>query len=384
MSLLVAQAALSLVLLVGATLFLQSLRNIEAHPLGYEPDRIVFAAASTRGATLEEPAMLALEQRLLAAAQATPGVTHATLAASVPFWSNEGRALFVPGVDSINRRGTFIMQAGSPQYFQTMGTRILQGRPFDETDQPGGPMVVVVSEGMARALWGAENPLGRCVRINADTAPCSTVIGVAEEARIRSLLSDREFTYYVPAAQVGQPLYLQYLARVSGNPTDFVEPLRRSLQAELPGAAYVRVFELASLVDPSRRSWKFGAVLFAAFGALALVIAAIGLYSLISYEVAQRTRDLGVRIALGAPGPRIVRLVVADGLGLVAVGVAIGTAIIFLLGPLFDPLLYDQATRDPVVLTGAAMALFVVGLAAVASPALRAARVDPGIALRGD
>jgi predicted permease len=382
--LLLAQAALSLVLLVGAALFVQSMRNIDAYPLGYDPDRILFATGNTRGVRLDSAHAMALNDRLLAAAQSTPGVTHAALAASIPFWSNEGRGLFVPGVDSVSRRGTFIMQAGTPDYFRTMGTRILQGRAFDDTDRAGGPRVVVVSEGMSRVLWQGEAPLGRCIRIGSDTAPCTTVIGVAEEARIRSLLDDREFAYYVPAAQLGEPLYMQVLVRVTGAVEEVGEALRARLQAELPAPAYIRVIPMTSLVDPSRRSWRFGAVMFVAFGVLALVIAAVGLYSMIAYDVAQRTRDLGVRIALGARAGQIVRLVVTRGVALVAAGIVVGTAIALWLAPRFDPLLYGQTARDPAIIGAAAVALIAVGLAAAALPAFRAARVDPAIALRAD
>src|SRR5690606_893626 len=127
-------------------------------------------------------------------------------------------------------------------YFETMGTRVLQGRAFDETDRAGSPPVVVVSEGMARALWASGDPLGRCIKIGSRDAPCSTVIGVAEEARLRSLLGDREYAYYLPAAQLPDPLPMQVLVRTTGSPADLAEPLRRRLQAEMPGAAYVRVF----------------------------------------------------------------------------------------------------------------------------------------------
>jgi putative ABC transport system permease protein len=200
-TLLVLQAALSVLLLVGAGLFVRSLMNARGMRMGYDVDRIVLATVQMRGLQLDSARASALGARLLGAAQSMPGVSHAALAASVPFWSNEGRGLWVPGVDSISRRGRFILQIATPDYFATMGTRILRGRPFGEEDRLSAPRVVVVSEGMARTLWPREDALGKCVHVGGQAAPCATVVGVAEEVRLRQLVDPREFSYYLPAAQ---------------------------------------------------------------------------------------------------------------------------------------------------------------------------------------
>ncbi len=383
-ALLVFQATLSVVLLVGAGLFVRSLQKVHGFRLGYDADRIVFLGANLRGVTLTPAEQRALTDRMLLAAREVPGVTHVTLAASVPFWSNEGRGLWVPGVDSIRRRGRFILQAGSPDYFATMGTRILRGRAFDATDRAGSPPVVVVSEGMARAIWPVEEALGKCVRIGADTAPCSTVIGIAEEMRVRTLTEAREYTYYVPTEQFDGSVDFQMFARVQGNVADYVETLRRRLQREMPGAAYAGAMPLSRLIDPQRRSWEFGATMFVAFGGLALVLAAIGLYSLIAYDVAQRTQELGVRLALGASVSDVMQLVISSGLRLVAVGLVLGGALAFRGSQAMEGLMFQQSPRDPLVFGLVTMVLLVVALAASLGPALRAARVDPNVALRGD
>jgi len=380
--LLVFQATLSVVLLVGAGLFMRSLQNVREHRLGYDVEPVLFAAANPRGERLSDPERIALADRMLAAAQAMPGVTHASLSISVPFWSNEGRGLWVPGVDSVRKLGRFILQAGSPDYFATMGTRILRGRPFLESDRANTPRVVVVSEGMAQTLWPGREALGQCVKIGSDTMPCSTVVGVAEEMRVRNLAEAREYTYFLPIAQYDSPPDPQLFARIRGRTAEQAEPLRRALQPLMPGAAYVNVVPLSRLVDPNLRSWRFGATMFVAFGGLALVLAAIGLYSMIAYDVAQRTRELGVRIALGSSVGRVVRLIVTGGLRLVAVGVVTGTVLAFWGSRWMETLMFRQSTRDPFVFGAVAVLLLAVSGAASMVPAWRAARVDPNVALR--
>jgi putative ABC transport system permease protein len=382
--LLVLQCALSMVLLVGAGLFVRSLGHVEDFRLGYDVESVVYAQVNGRGYRPTPAEQVSLNQRMQDAARSLPGVTHVALAATVPFWSNEGRGLWVPGVDSVSMRGRFMLQAATDEYFATMGTRIVRGRAFDTRDREGTPRVIVVSEGMARVLWPGREAIGECVRISEPDAPCNTVIGVAEEARLRQLNDAREYSYYIPAWQYDNPMEPQLLVRVSGGAGPMVETVRRRLQQEMPGSAYVQAMPLSDLVDPSLRSWRMGATLFVAFGGLALVLAAIGLYSMIAYDVAQRSRDLGVRLALGARESGILGLVVMRGLRLVVVGLVIGGVIAFMLAPKIEPLMFSQSARDPVVLGVVAALLVVVGVVATLVPGVRASRVDPAVTLRSD
>ena len=383
-ALLVFQAALSVVLLVGAGLFVRSLQNVQGFRLGYDVEPVLFLSANARGERMDEAQQRALVLRMLETAQSMPGVTSAALAASVPFWSNEGRGLWVAGIDTVRNLGNFVMQAGTADYFRTMGTRIVRGRPFDDTDGETTQRVVVVSEGMARALWPGQDAIGQCIRISERDAPCTTVIGIAEEVRVRSLADEREYTYYIPAAQYGEPMYPQLFVRASGDPDALIAPMRRRLQAEMPGAAYVTVVPLRDLVDPNMRAWQFGATMFVAFGALALVLAAIGLYSMIAYGVAQRTRELGVRLALGASAGHVVRMIVGNGLRLVVAGVLLGGVIAVWAAPRLDSLMFRASTRDPVVYGGVVAVLLGVAVLASLAPAMRAMRLDPNTALRTD
>src|SRR5262249_47723073 len=151
------------------------------------------------------PQRWAIARSMLETAQRIPGVQYATLTISVPFWSNEGTGIWVPGVDSVNRKGNFLYNTGSPDYFKTMGTRILKGRAFDERDQAGTELVLVAGERMAALLWPGQDPLGKCVKIGSEKEPCTTVIGVAEEMRLRSLTGEREYSYFIPAVQNTSP-----------------------------------------------------------------------------------------------------------------------------------------------------------------------------------
>jgi ABC-type antimicrobial peptide transport system permease subunit len=213
------------------------------------------------------------------------------------------------------------------------------------------------------------------------------LMGALELVRDKSSLTrydESVYTYYIPAAQYDGPMYPQMFVRVNGDAATFADPLRRRMQREMPGAAYADAVPLSRLVDPERQAWKFGATMFVAFGGLALVLAAIGLYSLIAYDVAQRTRELGVRIALGASVGDVMRLVMSSGVRLVFVGVILGGGLALWGSKWMESLMFRQSPRDPLVFGLVAISLLAVALLASAGPALRAARVDPNVALRGD
>ncbi|HEY4138746.1 MAG TPA: ABC transporter permease, partial [Casimicrobiaceae bacterium] len=171
-SLLIAQAALSVVLLVGAGLFLQSLANVEGIRLGYDTDRLLWVDPNLRGMTMDSTAKIALSQQLLEQAKAIPGVQDAALALTVPFWSTWDFGLYVPGIDSVDKLGQFTLQAASPEFFATVGTRVLRGRALTAADNvQHAPLVMVVGESMAKTLWPGREAIGQCVRMNADTMP---------------------------------------------------------------------------------------------------------------------------------------------------------------------------------------------------------------------
>jgi ABC-type antimicrobial peptide transport system permease subunit len=241
---------------------------------------------------------------------------------------------------------------------------------------------MVASESMVKKLWPNEDGIGKCVRINADTAPCTTVIGIAEDVR-RESMSETEMHYYMPADQF-QPNVGGLFVRTRGSAANKAEEVRRALQPLMDGGSYVTVTPMTTIIAGQIRSWRLGALMFSIFGALALVLAAIGLYSVIAYNVTQRTHEMGVRVALGAQAHDVIRLIVSEGLRIVLPGVALGAVLALLAGKWIAPLLFEVSPKDPPVLVGVVAILVAVATIASWLPARRAARVDPNQALRAD
>jgi len=390
-ALLILQGALSVVLLVGAGLFVRSLRNVQSIRLGYDVDPVMLVNVNMRGVTIDSVASIELRERLLRTVRTVPGVEAATRQTAVPFWSTWSMSLFVEGIDTVSRLGQFDLNMVSQDFFKTMGTRLLRGRGISDIDTWDAPRSVVVSDAMGKVLWPGKDPIGQCIKINifggGRDAPdptklqCTTVVGIAENIKEQSLGADSGYYYYLPIMQA-RPHMGGLLVRTRGDAATVKEAVRRALQREMPGSSYVTITPFNEIIGSQKRSWQLGATMFVAFGTLALVLAAIGLYSVIAYNVTQRTHELGVRRALGAQTADVARLVVTDGLRLVGVGVALGVVGAFWAGKWVKPLLYDVSPKDPAVYAFVAVALLLVALAASWLPALRASRVDPNVALR--
>ena len=380
--LLVAQAALSVVLLIGAALFVRSLHNVQKVDLGWDPDRLLHVRLELRGTGTTDEQERAIMQRALDRVRAMPGVTSASTLVSVPFWMTWSEDVFVPGIDSAERQRTYVMNPVGDDYFQTMGTRLLRGRAVGSTDPRDGPKVVVISEAMGKLLWKGKDPMGQCLRIGADTAPCSEVVGIAENMKFGDLGDDESMQMYVPATQSRTTGAI--IVRTAGDPRAIAEPLRREVQQLLPGLGYASVRPLTSVLDPVVRQWRLGATMFSIFGALALLLAAVGLYGVIAYDVAQRMREMGVRVALGAQAADIRRLVLWQGIRVTALGVALGVIVAFVTVRYVEKLLFDTPAHDPVAFGASVGTILAVAVLASLIPARRATRVDPVVALRSE
>ena len=382
--LLVAQATLSVVLLVGATLFVRSLGAVKRMPMGYDADRVLLVSRVIRGATFDDSTQQTVRRLLLETAQSLPGVESAAWVASAPFVSTSATAVFVPGIDSTGPLGEFTYQATTSDYFRTIGTRILRGRGFTLDDRGGSEPVLVISESMARILWPGQEALGKCARVWRDTMPCATIVGIAEDMVQHDLMATKRYHFYIPIEQFSRTWGNGLVVRMRGDASRQAESVRLALQRVIPPPSYVTVRPLGDVVENAQRSWRLGATMFVAFGALALVVASVGLYGVIGYGVAQRMHELGVRIALGAQRPDIVRLVVGQGVRLAVAGALIGIAITVFASRWIEPLLFRQRANDPLVYASVSAVMIGVALLASAVPALRAARADPNSALRSD
>ena len=386
-ALLIVQGALSVVLLVGAGLFVRSFDKVRGVRLGYDADRLLWVNPVMRSVKLDTAPASQLRDRLAAAALRVPGVEASTRAGSVPMQGGWWWNVVVPGLDTAYTNhvggGQMLLQPASPEYFQAMGTRLVRGRGFTEADQATSPLVSVLSRAMATAFWKGADPIGRCVKIGVDTAPCRRVVGIAEDIVQSQFGGEPELTYYVPTTQ-WHPEGGGLFVRTRGPADRYAEPVRVALQREMPGDAYVTTRPMSDLLGTRMRQWDLGATMFTIFGGLALVVAAIGLYSVAAYGVAQRTHELGVRLALGAESRDLVRLVLGEGLRLSAIALTLGLAVALIAGRFVAPLLFETSPRDPLVLAGVAAVLLFTSLAASTIPALRAARVDPNCALRDE
>jgi putative ABC transport system permease protein len=381
-TLLVVQGAVSVVLLVGAALFVRSLHNARSLDLGFDPGRVVYVGYSPRGTVLDPAARRALLERMAERAAALPIAEGAARTVAVPYqrtWTNDIR---VPGVDSMRLRDEYYMNAVSPDYFRTMGTRIVRGRGIGAQDRAGGERAAVVSQATAQAIWRGEEPIGKCIRLGSDTTPCFTVVGVAADIR-RDFAEGPARDIYL---SIGQQRSSDggIFVRTRGEARVHAATIRREMQRLMPGNAFVNAESLQDIVDPNLRSWQLGATMFTIFGGLALIVAAVGLYSVIAYGVAQRTHELGVRIALGAARRDVIGLIVGEGTRVAVLGIVIGIGAALFAGKYVAPLLFEVSPRDPAIFVAIAIVLFLVALAASWIPARRASRVDPNVALRAD
>jgi predicted permease len=332
-------------------------------------------------------------QRLERAAVRYRGVESAAIAMSLPFYTSWGTQVSVPGRDSLPRvrDGGPYFNGVTTGFLRTMGMHLLRGRDFTMADENVSHRVAIVNESFARLAWPNEDAIGRCVKLGDKQTPCSEVIGVVANPRRQEIVEDVSLQLFVPLAQA--PAWVDsrtLLIRTSadgGGERDakrMIEPLRRYLQASVPNMPYLGVGWMQDLVSPQTQSWRTGAVVFGLFGALAVLLAMVGLYSMLSYDVAQRAHELGVRVALGARSADLARLVTGSGLRIVAIGAATGLGISVLAGRFVAPLLFETSPYQPAILAGAVALMLIVTIVATLLPTWRALRVDPLVALRSD
>jgi putative ABC transport system permease protein len=380
------ELALALVLLCAAGLALQSLGQLLRVPLGFHPDGVLTLQLSLGGNTYAEaPAVVAFEDRLLERVRALPGVSAAALAGQIPLGGNGDRWGFhIEGRNAANPENDPSVERYSvtPDYFAVMGIPIQRGRGIAPTDDAGAVPVVVVSASTARALWPGQNPLGSRVRVGGASGPWRTIVGVAGDVRHASLAEVPGLQMYMPQAQV-EDGYLVLTVR-GADPASLAGPLRRAVHEVDPAVPIYGVATMGELVERAAAEQRFFLRLLGAFAGFALALSALGLYGVVAYAVAERRKEIGIRVALGAGKREILRLVLAAGAATVGLGLAAGLAAALLALRLMRSLLFGVSASDPATLAVATLALATAALAAHWVPVRRALRIDPASSLRAE
>jgi predicted permease len=378
----VAQAAMSVVLLVGAGLFLRSLSQVRNLDLGLDVDRLLLAELETHGEEMDALGRNQLYQLAMDRVGRMPGVGGVAFT-NVPFQGLLRTDLRLPGVDSlpIPPYGVGPLFYGvTPGYLEVLGLDIRRGRSLRETDLEGTPLVAVVNETMARTLWPDGDALGECFYFNGGEE-CTTVVGVVENQHVSDLEEAQWLTYYLPLSQTGFGAWGLYI-RAEGDVREVAAAAAPVLRSLSPTVRYADVRTLRQIMEPQSRSWTLGATLFSAFGVLALLVATLGLYSVLAFDVLQKTREIGIRSALGAQRGRVLRGVMLEGGRMAVLGCLMGLVVSLLVAPWVEPLLFHVPGRDPWVLGSVTLTLMLVASLSSLPPALRATRVDPVEALR--
>jgi predicted permease len=385
--LLVVQTTLATATLIGAGLFVASLDRVKNLDLGFNPAELLRARVRL-AADVPVAEQSAIHQRAIERLSTTPGVVRAGGVRGAPFMGNYAASVRVPGRDSIPRQpggGPYFFRL-TPGAFEALGFRVTRGRAFTDADARAGgpPTATIITERFAQAAWPAGNAIGNCLILD-DDAPCTPVVGVIADLHRQGIREDPFFAFFIPIA-AGDTANVPdaLVVRVHGDAERAVELVRREFHAVAPGLPFVAVEPYEELINPQARSWRLGATMFTTFGLLSLLIAAVGVHGMLSYLVSARTRELGVRAALGATPASMLRMVMAGGFTLALIGVVVGSAIALAAGTRIESLLFDTSARDPMVFAAAAAVIVAVTLIATLLPGVRAARADPLRALRAE
>ncbi len=381
-----AQLALSLIALVGAGLFLRSLQHAQQINPGFDAEHLATLSFDLGGQGYTEERGRQFQKEALARVASIPGVQSTTIASTVPLFAGGfARTVFLEGQDTSDRRAGRLVQIAvvGPHYLETLGIPLLRGRALSETDQPNTPHVAVINESMARRFWPDQDPIGRRFKFFGQDF-FNEVVGIAKDSKYNFIGEDPTPFLYQPATQVYQPAVSLFVKAAS--PQAVVATARGEVQQLDRNLPLTGVFTLSEIFAQSLWPATMAALLLAVFAALSLVLAVIGIYGVMAYSVNQRTRELGIRMALGASRRDVVAMVVGQGLKLTVCGVVVGIAAAIaglrLATTFLAPMLFGVSTTDVMTLVTVPIVLSLAALAASYLPALRATRIDPMVALR--
>lgn len=376
------QVALSLVALAGAGLFIHSLRNAQQIDPGFEVKHELTMFVNLGAAQYQQPQVEAFHRDVVERLQTLPVVASASLADSAPFSGGLQRTTFTDGVDVTDPRNGKLtpLIAVAPGYFKTAGIPLLSGRTFDDQDNATGAMVAVVNKAMAENFWPGQDPLGKHIHFLGETWDIA-VVGEVNTVKYLTLGEPPQAMIYVPLKQHYAPAVTVYV-RSKEDPEKALASIRSTVQALIPTVPVTNVQTVEQTLVQSLTAPRIGAELLGTFGLLALILAAIGTYGVMSYSVSQRTQEIGIRMSLGAQARDVRQLILLSGLAMVSTGVAAGLAFCTLLARAMNSLLFGIGSFDAPSFLGTATLLILVAMAACWIPARRAMRVDPLVALR--
>jgi predicted permease len=388
-SLVVAQVAGSLVLLIIAGLFVRSLKIAQRSDLGFDPQHVVDISMDPGEIGYNEAQGLAFYKTLLDRARSLPGVEHAGLTSSIPLsYYGDADSLTIEGhhLDVGQPQPRAMFSVITPEYLDTLRIPLVSGRSFTEADRANSPYVAIINQTMAQRYWPNQDPLGGHFRMGRDPKRSIEVVGVAKNSRVTGVTGDIVPNFYVPVEQhyaSGLTSLQTLVVRVNGNPAATVPELEgvvRSLAPDLPAFDAQPMLRAIDTLN-GLLIFQFGAVLVGTLGGLGLVLSIVGVYGVLSYSVSQRRREIGIRIALGAPAASILTKVLREGALLVGIGLAIGIACALVASKVVESFL-TVSPSDPVTYVSVTAVLTAAALAACYVPARRATKVDPIVALR--
>jgi predicted permease len=382
--LVVVQVALSLVLVVAAAFFSMTLRNLRGQEMGFAAKDVVTFTLDADGTGLEGERLAAVHRQILDRLRAIPDVQSATLASVSPLSSNEdGKGISIPGF--VPRSDADLMaqvDTIGPGYFETYGIPILKGRPIADSDGASAPHVALISEGAARYYFEGADPIGRRIEIRGSTTLRPEIVGVVPDVMYDGLRAGAERMFYVPFYQRYAEGEYTFAVRTRGNTAPLLRRLPSEIAAVAPQLPVIDLTTLEAQVDARSGNERLLATMSGFFGALALVVAAIGIYGIVAYTVARRTPEIGVRIALGAPRGHVLWQVVRASIAVSGIGVSVGLGVALAASRLLEGFLFGLAATDPRVYSGAIVCLLGAAVVAAVPPVLRALRIDPVTALR--
>jgi macrolide transport system ATP-binding/permease protein len=381
-ALVTAQVALSLVSLIGAGLFLRSLENASSVSPGFSTENLLMVGFDLGREGYSEANGKVFQRQMVERVQNIAGVRAVSLAQSRPFFGFFARSVFVEGKEPPpGGRGQLV--STNPvglRFFETMGIAINRGRDFNEGDSETAPLRVIINETMAEQFWPGEDALGTRFKFFGDS-DFREVIGIAKDTKYNSLIEERQPFVYLPFAQQYGPAGTIYI-RTSGDAASMTAAVRGEIAAMDSSLPLLNVITMEEHINNSLGGQRSNATLLAIFGGLALLLAVIGLYGVMAYTVAQRTREIGIRMALGAQRGDVLRLVLKQGLLLVSVGIVLGLIAAFIASKFISGLLFGVTALDPAAFGLTSLLLAAVALIASYVPARKAMKVDPLIALR--